>query len=234
MKNNKGKSLWFKALKGFLKIFVRKPKIKYLGQKIEENSIVLSNHVGSKVPIKLELYADFAFRYWGTYEMNSDIKSVYKYLSNVYFYQKKHKGKFLSKFLGFVVAPFAKLFYKGMQLISTYPDARFKTTLQKSFTKIKEGYNLVIFPEDSSSGYFDNLKYFYGGFVVFANYCLKRGIDLNVYLSYYVKQTNTYIVDKPIKYSQLKQTFKDRQNIAEQMLKRVNALRQNDNKVNMC
>ena len=223
--NNKGKKFWFKCLKGILKIFIKKPKIKYLGVKIQQNSIVLSNHVGSTVPIKLELFADFPFRYWGTYEMNSGLKSVYKYLKDIYFYKKKHKGKKLSKFLAFIVAPFANIFYKGLQLISTYPDARFKTTLKKSLQTIQNGYNLVIFPEDSSKGYFDKLKHFYSGFAVFGNYCLKNGIDLNVYVSYYVKQNNEYIVDKPVKYSKLKTAFKDKYKLAEELLNRANNLK---------
>lgn len=224
-KNNKGKRVWFVCLKSILKIFIRKPKIKYLDEQIKPHSIILSNHVGSVVPIKLELYANFPFRYWGTYEMNSGLKSVYKYLANTYFYQKKHKSKKLSKFLAFFVAPFANIFYKGLQLISTYKDARFKTTLKKSYETITNGYNLVIFPEDSSNGYFDNLKHFFSGFVVFANYCLKRGLDLNVYTSYFVKTENTYIVGKAIKFSELKQKFKNRNQIAEFMLNQANGLR---------
>lgn len=222
--NNKGKSFWFKALKLFLKIFVRKPKFVYLGEKPKENSIVLSNHVGSKVPIKLELYAEFPFRFWGTYQMNLGLKSVYKYLAQTYFYRKKHKGKNMSKFLGSIVAPFAKLFYNGLKLISTFPDARFMGTIKRSLKILKMGYSLVIFPEDSSNGYFDNLTYFYSGFVVFATYCLKNGVDLSVYVSYYQKRKNCFVVSAPIKFSNLVEKFANRNKIADEMLKRVNEL----------
>lgn len=223
--NNKGKKIWFKCLKSILRIFIRKPKIIYLDGQIKENSIVLSNHVGSVVPIKLELYANFSFRYWGTYEMNSGLKSVYKYLSTTYFHQKKHKDKKLSKILAFLVAPFANIFYKGLQLISTYKDVRFKTTLKNSYKTIKNGYNLVIFPEDSSNGYFDDLKHFFAGFVVLCEYCLKRNLDLNIYTSYFIKKENSYIVGKVVKFSQIKKQFKDRNVIAEFMLNQVNGLK---------
>ena len=64
--------------KGFLKIFIRKPKIVYLGKEIDRPSIILSNHVGKTAPLTLELYFETPFRYWGTYEMNGNLKSVYK------------------------------------------------------------------------------------------------------------------------------------------------------------
>ena len=84
---------------------------------------------------------------------------------------------------------------------------------------------MVIFPEDSSNGYFDNLKHFFAGFVVLCEYCLKRDIDLNIYVSYFVKKDNTYIVGKAVKFSEIKKQFNDRYQIAEHMLKQANQLR---------
>ena len=41
-------------------------------------------------------------------------------------------------------------------------------TIKESVAALDEGYNIVIFPEDSSDGYFAELKSFYRGFIVLA------------------------------------------------------------------
>ena len=56
-----------------------------------------------------------------------------------------------------VVAVFSGMFYKGLQLIPTYPDGRLKTSIEKSFDYLNKGSNIIIFPEDISKGYFDVL-----------------------------------------------------------------------------
>lgn len=214
---------WFGVLKSFLKIFIRKPKIVFLGEQISEPSLILCNHNGAISPLKFELYFKYPFRFWGTYEMNSGLKSVYRYLKNVYFPQKKHIPKLLSTLIAIIAAPLLKLFYRGLNLISTYPDTRFRHTIQESLEAIKQNTNLVIFPEDSHDGYHDELTMFFAGFATFAEKCLQIGIDLPIFVSYYQKKTKTLVIDKPIKFSQLSDG-KSRQEIADLMCDRSNEL----------
>lgn len=223
-KKNNNRKFWFKGLKTFLKIFVRRPKFIYLGEQIKTPSIILSNHVGAKGPVKLELYLDYAFRFWGTHEMNANIKSVYKYLSEVYFYKKKHMPKPLAKIVGFITCPFLKLFYSGLDLISTYPDTRFRKTLRESLSTINSSQSLVVFPEDSSNGYHDTLSSFYSGFAFFADICLKQGLDLPIYVMYFKKKQNTFIVDTPLIFSELKKMNLDKKQIANLLCDKANNL----------
>ena len=71
--------------KKILRLFKKKPQIVYLGEEIKTSSIILSNHVGASGPLAWELYPIFSFRFWGTYEMNSGLKSVYIYLASYQF-----------------------------------------------------------------------------------------------------------------------------------------------------
>ena len=84
-----------------------------------------------------------------------------------------------------IAAPLAYLFYRGLTLISTYPDHRFRKTIKESLKTLDNGQSLVIFPEDSSKGYFDELTYFYSGFLLLAKTAYKKGKDVEIYLSYY-------------------------------------------------
>lgn len=223
-KRKKNRKCWFRGLTTFLKIFIRKPKYVHLGEGFVDKSIVLSNHVGSAGPLTHELYFPKNFRFWGTYEMNSGLKSVYIYLSQIYFYQKKHKSKATSKFLGFIVAPFANLFYKGLNLISTYRDYRLRKTLSTSIETLNKNETLIIFPEDSSDGYHDELKECFAGFVVLGKLCLKNNIDVPVYASYFRKKEKVVVVDKPVILSELLNSDLDKKEIARRMRDRMNEL----------
>ena len=215
---------WFKCVKALLKVFVKKPKFVFLGKEFEDRSLVLSNHVGASAPLTLECYFPKPFRFWGTYEMNSSVKEVYKYLSRVYFNQKKHWNLFFAQAFCVLAAPVAWLFYRGLTLISTYRDYRFRNTLKESLKTIEAGANLVIFPEDSSNGYFNTITGFYSGFVTLAGVCYKKGYDLPIYLSYLRKSENVYVVDAPVYYSELIATGKDKYQIAEEFRERCNYL----------
>ena len=75
------RKLWFRCVKAVLKVFVRKPKFVFLGEQFRDQSIILCNHIGMSGPLANELYFPNNFRFLGTYEMNSGLKEVYKYLS---------------------------------------------------------------------------------------------------------------------------------------------------------
>lgn len=227
MKKEKRKKLRGKGHKlfSFLKLFVKKPKIVYLGEKIKSPSIILSNHAGTSAPLTLDLYLDVPFRFWGTYEMNGNFGSVYKYLSEIFYHQKKHWNLFLARLFCIIAAPVAMMFYRGLNLISTYKDHRFKKTIEESIKTLKDGNSVLIFPEDSSTGYHDNLTSFFGGFATLAKLCYKKGMDLPIYVSYYIKKSKTYVVDKPILFSELTKDGFNKEKIAKRLCDRTNELK---------
>ena len=84
---------------------------------------------------------------------------------------------------------------------------------------------MIIFPEDSSKGYFDELTSFYGGFAVFANMLYKKGIDVPMYASYLNKKTKTHVISEKMMFSELVKDGFDKEKLAKQMLDKVNGLR---------
>ncbi len=231
MKKEKKKSnrkAWFRGLKGFLKIFIRKPKFIYLGEKTEEQSIILSNHVGAMAPLKWELYFENNFRFWGTYEMNSGLKEVYKYLSTIYFHQKKHMPKFIAKVVAVIAAPLLRMFYRGLNLIPTYTDYRLRQTMRVSDETLNKNETIIIFPEDSHDGYHDELTKCFPGFALLASIQLKKDRDLPIYLAYYRKKDKAFVIDKPVMYSTLEKTCADKYHMADYICERLNTLRNID------
>ncbi len=224
-KFKQNRKLWFRNFKKILKIKYKKVDFIYLGDKPTESSIILSNHEGTDAPLSLEIYADFPVRLWGAYEMNSGLIKTYKYQTKVYYHEKKHWNLFLARLFCLIASPLTTMFYKGLNLISTYPDSRIIKTINESVDAIEnKRENIVIFPEDSTLGYLEELVGFHPGFVLLAKKLYQKGIDVPIYVSYFKKNTKQYIFDKPILYSELSKQFSTKEEIAKYLVDRCNAL----------
>ncbi len=224
LENQKKRKLWYRGMKSLMKCRYKEPRFVYLGEKIGGGGIILSNHEGTDAPMSLEIYLDAPITMWGAYEMNSGLVKMYKYQTRVYYHEKKHWNLHLARLFCLLASPLTNLFYKGLELISTYKDARFKKTIRESIEAIKRGDNIVIFPEDSSDGYLDELKGFYAGFVMLAEVALKEGIDVPIYVTYFKKKEKVYMIDAPVMYSELKDKLKTRDEISKFLLNRCNEL----------
>jgi hypothetical protein len=202
----------------------KQPTFVYLGEKFNHGGIILSNHEGTDAPMSLEIYCDKPVRMWGASEMNSGLIPMYKYQTRVYYHEKKHWNLHLARLFCLIASPLTNLFYKGLNLISTYRDGRLLKTLRESVNALQQGDNIVIFPEDSTNGYLSELEGFHNGFDLLCKHCLKSGIDIPIYVSYFRKSDCTYIFDSPIKYSELCKMYETREEIASYLCKRCNEL----------
>ena len=221
-----GKRKWyFKALKKVMKIRYKKPEFIYLdGCDIKQGSIILSNHEGTDAPMAFEIYHKSNFRMWGAHEMNSGLIKLYKYQTKVYYHEKKHWNIHAARAFCLIASPLTNLFYSGLNLISTYKDSRFIKTIKESYASLKDGQNIIIYPEDSTNGYLSELESFHAGFTMLCEYCKRKGYDVPIYVSYYKKEENTYVIDKPVMYSELSKGDENREQIARRLCDRCNEL----------
>ena len=172
-----------------MKIRYKRPTFIYLENEFLYGSMILSNHEGTDAPMSLEIYCDTPTRMWGAHEMNSGLVKMYKYQTKVYYHEKKHWNLFLARLFCLIASPLTNLFYKGLNLISTYKDARFMKTIKESYSALNQGECIVIYPEDSAKGYLSELEGFYAGFVTCAEFCLKKGLDIPIYVTYFKKHS---------------------------------------------
>ena len=215
---------WFRFLKCIMRLFIGKTKFTYLGEEIKENGIILSNHEGTKAPLAMELYSNLPLRFWGAYEMNSGLIKLYKYQTRIYYHEKKHWNLHLARLFCLIASPLTNIFYKGLNLISTYQDTRFRNTLKESLDSLEKGYNLVIFPEVSDKGYLKELEGFHNGFILLLEQCQKKKINVPIYVTYFKKDVKEYIIDKPIYLNELIQLNLSRDEIAKKLCDRCNEL----------
>ncbi|MBE5741191.1 MAG: hypothetical protein E7351_01495 [Clostridiales bacterium] len=215
---------WFRLLKKIMKIRYKRPAFIYLGEKITNGGVILSNHEGTDAPMSLEIYLDAPIRMWGASEMNSGLKQLYKYQTRVYYHEKKHWNLHLARLFCLIASPLTNMFYKGLNLISTYHDQRFIGTIKESINALRAGENIVIYPEDSTNGYLQELEGFHLGFTALCEVCKRRGMDLPIYVSYFRKSDKVYIIDKPIMYSELSKDGATKEQIADRLRIRCNEL----------
>lgn len=215
---------WFKVIKQLLHLIVKKPRFIYLGEPAHSGGIILSNHEGPKSPVSLELYFPVPHRQWGAYEMNESLKSAYRYQSVIYFHQKKHWPLRLAQLFCLIATPVTYLYYKGIYLISSYPDIRFKRTLKEGVETLKAGHSVVIFPEVSDRGYFKELTGFYPGAVLFFQYCRRHGLNVPVHVAYLQRESRNFIFDAPTTVNELLDLGLNKTELAQKLCDRCNEL----------
>lgn len=221
----KNPGFFYRGYRGFIRIFKKKVKFYHVGDKLPAGTFILSNHESSKGPLAWELFYDTKIRMMGNEEMNSGIKRLYRYQTKVYYHQKKHWPLFLARLFCLLASPLTYFFYRGLQLISIRDGVGFRRTIGEAFhalTEFKE--NVVIYPEDSSEGYFKELKAFKHGFLLVCEYAYKKGYDLSITVAYIKLGINTCLVDEPVMYSTLLEKYQTRDNIAEALKNRCNEL----------
>lgn len=215
---------WFLNLQKIIKFFIKKPRYVYLGEKPGPGCIILSNHESATVPLTLEMYAKMPIRFWGAHDMNEGIKAVYKYQTVTYYHGKKHWPLWCARLFCLLASPLTVLFYRGLDLIPTYPDVRFKNTLTQSIATLQKGHTLVVFPEDSSDGYHKELKRFLPGAIMLLEQCRRHQMDMPVYVAYYQKEKRVHVFDGPVTVSQLLDKGLDRKALAKVLCDRCNEL----------
>lgn len=217
---------WFSVFKKIIKVRYKQPKFVYLGEEVSSNGggCIISNHEGTDAPMAWELYSKKNVAFWGAYQMNSGLKKMYSYQTKVYYHEKKHWNLFAARAFCLLASPLTNIFYKGLNVISTYPDVRFVNTISESIRAISNGYNVVIFPEKSDKGYQPVMDGFHNGIVLFAHACLKKGIDLPIFPSYFSKDKNVYVIGEKIMFSELQTRFSNKEDIAKYLCDVCNEL----------
>ena len=224
MNSKNDRKLYFRILKKIMKVRYKKPKFVYLGEEISEGALILSNHEGTDAPMSMELYCDKPIRFWGAHEMNSGLVSLYKYQTKIYYHEKKHWNIHLARLFCLIASPLTNMFYKGLELISTYKNIHFKKTIDESIETLKNGKSVVIFPEISDKGYLDELEGFHHGFAMLCSVLKRKGIDVPITVAYFKKNEKHYIVDKPVMLSEIFVDGVSREEIAINLCNRCNEL----------
>lgn len=208
---------FFKIVTKIFKIFKKEPYIYNLNEEeLDKNAIIISNHSAASGPLTISLYFPIFFVPWGTHEMTEKYSARWKYLYHIFYRQKLGYNKFKSFILATLFGIISKMLYKGMQLIPTYGDLRLRNTIELSKRYLDKGTSVLIFPEDSDSGYHEVLLKYNSGFVYLSEYYYKKtNKDLPIYPIYFHKFSNALIIGKKSYINPLVEKGMDKYQIAD-------------------
>ena len=112
----------------------------------EEPCILVGNHSQMYGPIAAELYMPRTSYIWCVGEM-MDRKEVPEYAFRDFWSMKPRALRWFYRLLSHIIAPPAEYVLTWAHTIPVYHDMRIMTTLRQSMARLKDGADLVIFPE---------------------------------------------------------------------------------------
>lgn len=194
-------------------------------ENLPDKAIIVSIHAAKKGPMAISLNYPKYHAMWGHHAMLGSYADRFKYLRNVLYIQKMHKNKFIATLKATYEAFFSIFIYKGMRMLGTYTDMRFLGTVRKSMKYLDAGASVIIYPEDSAEGYFDEVRAAFPGFVMLSStYYQKTGEDVPVIPAYISTKKKRFIIGAPRYVHELEASGLTKQQIADVLKDDINAL----------
>ena len=181
-----------------MKIFLHKPKFINQNDFLPKDGLLVGPHMGKWGPFYMSQYMPFKYAVIGAHPMLGNYKDRWKYLRDVLYVQKAHKGKFVSSLKATFEAFFSKGMYKGMHVIPSYEDMRLLYTIHDAASTMDNGLPVMIFPENSDKGYQKVLFDLHEGYITVANFISKKRQKETPIYPFYVHVRRKYLaIGKP-------------------------------------
>lgn len=220
MAPNKKKSWLFRAIKYLVRAFYPKIEIEGIENIPEEACAVIGNHTQLHGPIACELYFSENYYTWCAAQM-MELKEVPAYAYKDFWSQKPKILRPFFKLASYMIAPLSVVIFNNARTIAVYKDNRIVSTLRESITKLKEGNNVIIFPEHEKK--YNNIVYdFQDGFVDMARLYYKRtGKELLFVPLYIAPNLKKMYLGKPIKFSADLPIEEERRRICDYLMNEI-------------
>lgn len=143
--NNNRRGLLYNILYKVARFFYG--KIKFIGlDNIKSPCIIVANHAQAYGPLMFELGFPFSQKMWCISDMLS-LKTAPNYIYKDFFKYKSKKMAWLYLPLSFLMSPMLVYLCKNIHPIAVYKDSKILSTFKNSVQSLKNGENIIIFPE---------------------------------------------------------------------------------------
>ena len=140
--------LLYRLIYRVIRMFSPKYKLSGTENLPPEPCIIVGNHCQMYGPIAAEMYMPRAHYIWCIGEMMNR-KEVPAYAFQDFWSMKPRRIRWFYRLLSHLIAPLAEYIFTHAHTIPVYRDARVMTTFRQSAERLKEGADIVIFPESS-------------------------------------------------------------------------------------
>jgi 1-acyl-sn-glycerol-3-phosphate acyltransferase len=166
-------------------------------------AIFVSNHLDTYAPIALSLFFPFPFRPW-VHASLLDPKLCRPYLEKNFTRKSLKLAPPWSTWLAACLAPPVVRLMRTIGAIPVWRgQMKLRETVQLSCQALRQGENLLIFPENPDEPLTEHLHDFYGGFVHLAHaFYRQSGQSLNFYPIYVDVSRRLIEIGQPVAYPQ--------------------------------
>lgn len=222
------KKVYYEICKLIAKVIFPKRKMVYeVLPDSEETSIYCCNHSGAIGPTNMTLWFDRPQRTWIiSYIFDKEVST--NFVFHDFLYARGRKCKWFWRGLAAVTAFFVRPMLEMQNAIKVYKaSARARETFDDTVNALKEGNNVVIFPE-SPTKFSEYINDFYDGFAQVGKYYYDAtGKCLKFYPTYVGAHLKTINVGKPIVYDPTKSPKENRQEIANYLRDSIDTIARN-------
>lgn len=220
-KENK-KGLLYKMLYKVARFFYG--KIKFIGlDNIKSPCIIVANHAQAYGPLMFELGFPFEQKMWCISDM-LHLKTAPRYIYKDFFKYKSKKMAWLYWPLSFLLSPILVYLCKNIQPIAVYKDNKILSTFKNSAKSLKNGENIIIFPETHEK-YNNIVNNFQSGFANVAKFYEKQcQLPLSFVPAYVCPKLKTIVFGDPI-YADIFQK-EDCRKLCNQLMQEITLLAQ--------
>ena len=185
--------------------------------------VIVGNHCQMYGPIAAELYPVRTCYTWCTGEMMNR-KEVPAYAFQDFWSMKPRRWHWFYRLLSRLIGPLAEFIFTNARTVPVYRDARIMTTFRRSMEHLKEGADLVIFPEKAEP-YNAILCQFQEHFVDLARlYYRRTGTALCFVPVYIAPRLKGIYFGEPVRYCPDTPDAEERTRICRAMMNAISAL----------
>lgn len=194
------KPFLYRCIFGTFRSFYKRRKIIGLENLPLDKAIVVGNHAQAHGPLFSELYFPTKKAIWCAGEMMK-AKEVPAYAYKDFWSLKPKWIRWFYKIVSFVIAPLCAFVFSNADTIGVYKDSRLMGTFKKSVNALKNGTNVIIFPEERTP-YNEIVNEFQDKFVDVAKlyYALAREV-ISFVPMYHAPSLKTVVFGEPISYN---------------------------------
>ena len=219
----KKQGLFFKFLKKIVKIFYKTPEFSGGDNLGDEPVIIVGNHAQLHGPIITEAYMPNNTYVWVIGEMLS-VKKFPAYAYEDFWRFKPKWIKWFYKGFSYAIAPLASYIFNNAKGIGVYKDIRIANTLKNTVLRLKEGNNVVIFPEKRES-YNNIINEFQKNFVDVARvYYKATGKEISFVPTYIAPKIKKVVYGKPIKFNSTVDYKEEKERIVNKLKEEITSL----------
>ena len=204
----------------FVKLFYPKVEVVGIENLPDEACVIAGNHAQMHGPLAGELHFPGKHYIWCAAEM-MELRDVPAYAYQDFWSRKPKFIRWFYKLLSYLIAPLSVLVFNNAHTIGVYHDKRVVTTFKNTLLRLKEGANIIIFPEHDAPGTHIVCD-FQEGFVDIARtYYRQTGKELSFVPMYLAPALHKMYLGEPIAFCPENPVKEERKRICEYLMTQI-------------